>query len=93
MTLFHALLLERKVVLVQENFADNAVLIESLLSLLKPLQCACVTIPYLHEKMTEFIEAPVPYIIGVSRKIWSECCVTRSEELAADVIVFEMDRD
>ena len=43
--------------------------------------------------MTEFIEAPVPYIIGVSRKIWIECCLTRSEELASDVIVFEVDKD
>ena len=43
--------------------------------------------------MTEFIEAPVPYIIGVSKKVWSETCLVKVDELASDVIIFDVDND
>jgi hypothetical protein len=37
----------------------------------------------------ECLDAPFPYIIGVSRKVWEDHCVMR--EFPDDVIIFDID--
>ena len=68
--LLTALLLERKIVLIKDNFGDLAVIMESLVTLLSPLKWNFVFITYLTPKLVECLDAPFPYIIGVSRKVW-----------------------
>lgn len=87
--LITALLLERKIVLIKDNFGDIAVIMESLVSLLNPLKWNFVFITYLTPKLVECLEAPFPYIIGVSRKIWEDQCVMR--EYPDDIIIFDID--
>ena len=70
--LIEALLLERKIILIKDNFGDIAVIMESLVSLLNPLKWNFVFITYLTPKLVECLEAPFPYMIGVSRKIWED---------------------
>lgn len=62
---------------------------ESLISLLNPLKWNFVFITYLTPKLVECLEAPFPYIIGVSRKIWEDHCLMR--EYPEDMIVFDLD--
>ena len=85
-----ALLLERKIVLIKENFGDIAVIMESLVSLLYPLKWNFVFITYLTPKLVECLDAPFPYLIGVSKQVWIDHCVTR--EFPDDVILFDVDR-
>ena len=87
--LIEALLLERKIILIKDNFGDLAVIMESLVSLLNPLKWTFVFITYLTPKTVECLEAPFPYIIGVSRKIWEDQCMMR--EFTDDIIIFDID--
>lgn len=87
--LITALLLERKIILIKENFGDIALIMESLVSLLNPLKWNFVFITYLTPKLVECLEAPFPYIIGVSRRVWDDWCVMR--EYPDDIIIFDID--
>ena len=87
--LITALLLERKIILIKENFGDIALIMESLVSLLNPLKWNFVFITYLTPKLVECLEAPFPYIIGVSRKVWDDWCVMR--EFPDEIIIFDID--
>jgi len=62
---------------------------ESLVSLLNPLKWNFVFITYLTPKLVDCLEAPFPYIIGVSRRIWENQCLMR--ELPDDIIVYDID--
>jgi hypothetical protein len=87
--LITALLLERKVVLIKKEFGDIALIMESLVSLLNPLQWNFIFITYLTPKLVECLEAPFPYIIGVSNDVWEIHCATR--EYPDDIIIFDID--
>ena len=87
--LLTALLLERKILLIKEKFGDIAVIMESLVELLCPLKWNFVFITYLTPKLVECLDAPFPYMIGVSRKVWEDHCVMR--EFPDDIIVFDID--
>jgi len=89
--LIQALLLERKLILIQDNFGENAIMMESLVSLLNPFKWNFVFITYLTPKLVDCLEAPFPYLIGVSRKIWEEYCSLR--ELQDDVIILDLDNN
>jgi hypothetical protein len=86
--LLTALLLERKLVLIRNG--DLAVILECLVSLLYPLKWNFVFISYLAPHLVECLDAPFPYVIGVSRRVWMDHCMTR--EFGDDVIVFDIDR-
>ncbi len=81
--------MERKIVLIKNNFGDIAVIMESLVSLLTRLKWNFVFITYLTPKLVECLDAPFPYIIGVSRKVWEDHCVMR--EFPEDVIIYDID--
>lgn len=87
--LITALLLERKVVLIMKKFGNIAIIMESLVSLLAPFKWNFVFITYLSPKLIECLEAPIPYLIGVSRQIWNDYCVMK--EFPDDVIIFDID--
>ena len=76
--------------LIKEEFGDIAVIMESLVSLLAPLKWNFVFITYMTPKLVECLDAPFPYIIGVSKKVWLEHCVMR--EFSDDLIIFDIDK-
>ena len=85
-------MLERKLILIKDNFGDTAIIMESLISLLNPLKWNFVFITYLTPKLVECLEAPFPYVIGISRKIWEDHCVMREYPVDSDMIVFDLDK-
>lgn len=91
MFLITALLLERKIVLIKEEFGDIALIMESLVSLMNPLKWNFVFITYLTPKLVDCLEAPFPYIIGISRKVWEDHCQMR--EYPDDIIIYDIDQD
>ena len=94
------LLLEKKVLLVQKHCSDNAVIIESLISLLSPLYSIFlsnskwnfVNVSYLSDEMTDYIEAPMPFIMGVPRHVWKNMKRQR-EGMPSDIIIFDIDKN
>ncbi len=97
------LLLEKKVLLVRDRYADNAVLIESLLSLISPLyprapnccgsQWTFVNISYLSYSMLEYVDAPMPFIMGVPRYLWKVLKRQRAEAIPSEVVIFDLDKN
>ena len=77
-------------VLIKEDFGDIALIMQSLVSLLNPLQWNFTFITYLTPNMIDYLEAPFPYIIGVSKKIWEDICSIR--EYPDDIIIYDIDK-
>ena len=78
---------EQKILFVSQNPTVRSMVCETLLSLIFPCVWSFVVIPVLPDQMLEFIQAPVPYILGVGR-------VTKEMEdhlAGGDVVVFDVD--
>ena len=43
--------------------------------------------------MLEYIDAPMPYIIGVPRHLWKEIKRSRGDSIPPDVIIFDVDKN
>lgn len=66
--LFEYLLAESRIILVSTYTSVLKLASNALLSLMWPLEWSGVHIPVLPTRLTEVLEAPVPYICGVTRK-------------------------
>lgn len=95
--LIKVILLERKLIFIESDCANNAIITESLLQLICPLyfgvtssQWLFVSISYLTSAMADYIDAPVPYVVGVSREIWNSV-KSKESVLAPEMAVYDMD--
>lgn len=93
--LFSCLMLERKIILISRNVHLNSLLIESLLELLSPLsKDVCTLIPYtLNQKMLEYLDAPMPFVIGISSAIWNKIFMSKWNEVSDDTVAFDIDTE
>jgi len=104
MQIFVSLLHERKIILIlgggregltsEEDCARNgAIIIETLLSLLYPLEWNFTNISCLIPSMVDYLDAPFPYIVCMSRDLWRHIYdhrwATSSED--DDVVAFDLD--
>ena len=88
--LFAAMLLERKIVLVKAEIGDIALIMQALICLMNPFKWHFTIITYLDDNMVDFLDAPVPYLIGVSSKMWY--CVRQVRDLGPDTMIYDIDR-
>ena len=72
MILFEAILLERKVILRSKSKSKLSRTSEALCELLYPLKWQHIYIPIVPEGLTEYLEAPTPYLMGVLSDISTE---------------------
>mmetsp|Transcript_10258 Transcript_10258/g.10238 ORF Transcript_10258/g.10238 Transcript_10258/m.10238 type:complete len:105 (-) Transcript_10258:144-458(-) len=86
-----ALLMEKKIILRKKKFGDIALIMESLVSLISPFKWNFVFVTYLTPKLLDCLEAPFPYIFGVSKKMWEDHCIIR--ELPNDIIIYDIDNE
>ncbi|GMH49486.1 hypothetical protein TL16_g00527 [Triparma laevis f. inornata] len=84
--LLGALFTEQKLLFVSRNPTVRAMVCETLLALVFPCVWSFVVIPILPEEMLEFIQAPVPYILGVP-KITEDL----ADHVGPDVVVYNID--
>ena len=107
MQIFVSLLHERKVILIlggadaggltaEEDCSRNgAVIIETLLSLLYPLQWNFTNISCLIPSMIDYLEAPFPFIVCVSRDLWRHIYEHRWQaeqcQSGDEVVAFDLD--
>lgn len=78
-----ALLLEQKVILLFQNYQQNAVIMESLISLLTPLYSLLlnlskwnfINISYMTPELTKSLDAPFPYFVGIPPNTWKQVVV------------------
>ncbi|XP_057968260.1 uncharacterized protein LOC131157859 isoform X2 [Malania oleifera] len=68
LTLFAAALLEKQVVVVCSNLGILSASVLSVIPLIRPYQWQSLLMPVLPNDMLDFLDAPVPYIVGVKNK-------------------------
>ncbi|KAL9224667.1 hypothetical protein vseg_000682 [Gypsophila vaccaria] len=68
LTLFTGALLEKQIVFVCSNLGILSASVLSLLPLIRPYQWQSLLMPVLPNDMLDFLDAPVPYIVGVQNK-------------------------
>jgi hypothetical protein len=83
------LILERKIILISKDVNKNAILIEALLDLLAPLnKTVFLNISYLKAEMIDYLDSPMPYIIGISENIWNRIFMSKWSEISEDTVAF-----
>jgi hypothetical protein len=88
----NCLLLERKLILISKDIHGNAKIIEAFMRLLAPLDATSfLNISYIKQEMIDYLDSPVPYIIGVSEKIWNKISMTKWNEISDDTVAFHID--
>jgi len=87
-------MLERKIILISRNIEYNAILIESLLELLSPLNKSVFTnISFLKLEMIDYLDTPLPFVIGISTKVWNQIFMSKWNEVSDDTIAYDFDTE
>ncbi|KAB2079922.1 hypothetical protein ES319_A05G034600v1 [Gossypium barbadense] len=68
LTIFAAALLEKQIVVVCSNLGILSAIVLSIVPLIRPYQWQSLLMPVLPDDMLDFLDAPVPYIVGVKNK-------------------------
>ena len=89
MHLWYCLAMERKVLLLSNQYSILTVCAEVLCSLLFPMQWSHLYVPLLPRFLSPMLGAPVPYLCGVTRENWLHVQQFVSEE----TIVVDLDRN
>ena len=64
--LYHSLILDKRIILIAKDINQISIIIDCLLAILYPLKTGTYSIiPIIKENYIEFLDAPVPYIVGV----------------------------
>lgn len=87
--LWYCLTMERKVLLVSSQYSILTVCSEILCSLLYPMKWSHLYVPLLPRFLSPILDAPVPYLCGITRENWLHVQQFISEE----TIVVDLDRN
>ncbi|OVA06839.1 DENN domain [Macleaya cordata] len=68
LTMFSAALLEKQIVVVCSNLGILSALVLSIIPLIRPFRWQSLLMPVLPNDMLDFLDAPVPYVVGVKNK-------------------------
>ncbi|PKA47168.1 hypothetical protein AXF42_Ash017113 [Apostasia shenzhenica] len=68
LTMFAGALLEKQIVIVSSNLGMLSASVLSIIPLIRPYQWQSLLIPVLPNDMLDFLDAPVPYIVGIKEK-------------------------
>ncbi|XP_058749305.1 uncharacterized protein LOC131622297 isoform X2 [Vicia villosa] len=68
LALVTGVLLEKQVVIVCPNLGVLSAVVLSLIPMIRPFQWQSLLLPVLPAKMIDFLDAPVPYIVGIQHK-------------------------
>ncbi|KAL0459343.1 UNVERIFIED_CONTAM: DENN domain-containing protein 5B [Sesamum latifolium] len=69
LALVTGILLEKQVVVLCQNLGVLSAVVLSLIPIIRPFEWQSLFLPILPEKMLDFLDAPVPYIVGVQHKL------------------------
>lgn len=89
LTLWSAMILERKVLLLSSQYSILTVCCEILCSLLFPMRWSHLYIPLMPRMLCPMLDAPVPYLAGVVRENWLHA----QQFVSEDTIVVDLDRN
>jgi pentatricopeptide repeat protein len=88
-TLWSALICERKILLLSSQYSILTVCAEILCSLLFPMKWSHLYVPMLPKMLCPMLDAPMPYLVGIVRGNWLHA----QQFLSCDTIVVDLDRN
>ncbi|KAE9609919.1 putative DENN domain-containing protein [Lupinus albus] len=68
LTFFAGVLLEKQIVVVCSNLGILSALVLSVIALIRPYQWQSLLMPVLPNDMLEFLDAPVPFVVGIKNR-------------------------
>ncbi|XP_010264819.1 PREDICTED: uncharacterized protein LOC104602732 isoform X2 [Nelumbo nucifera] len=68
LALFSGVLLEKQIVVVCPNLGVLSATVLSLIPMIRPFEWQSLLLPVLPKKMLDFLDAPVPYVVGIQQK-------------------------
>eukprot|EP00249_Psilotum_nudum_P015701 c25476_g2_i1 orf=164-2608(+) len=68
LAMFAGALLEKQMVVICSNLGVLSAVVLSMIPLIRPFQWQCLMLPVLPNKMLDFLDAPVPFIVGIQNK-------------------------
>ncbi|CAI2364368.1 unnamed protein product [Moneuplotes crassus] len=89
--LYIAILLERKIIIITSDTSTNSIVIEILLSLLYPMKWNLPIVSVLSEATFDYLDAPMPYIMGISEENWEEIKAQRWDSLEDDIFIVNIE--
>jgi hypothetical protein len=78
--LVSAILQERPIFLVDDEIDDMAIIIKSLLSLVKPLTWMNGIVPIIAAEFSDIIGSPMGIIVGIHSEIWKKHCQNKVDD-------------
>ncbi|XP_058079304.1 uncharacterized protein LOC131227526 isoform X2 [Magnolia sinica] len=87
LTMFAGALLEKQILVVCSNLGILSAVILSIIPLIRPYQWQSLLMPVLPNDMLDFLDAPVPYVVGVKNKS------SEVQSKLANVIVIDADKN
>ena len=93
-SLYFAILLQQKVMIVTSRVERVSLLIECIFKLLYPLDTSMyTTIGFISEGMMEFAGAPVPVIFGCHPKVFKAVHEYELSSIKSEVVIINVDED
>jgi hypothetical protein len=68
LSMFACTLLEKQMVVICPNLGILSAVVLAMKPMIRPYQWQCLLLPVLPNQMLDFLEAPVPFIVGVQHK-------------------------
>jgi hypothetical protein len=89
-----AMLLERPIFIVSDNLDDMAIIMKSLISLIKPMNWVSTVVPIIPWNIAEgIIGIPNGALIGIHTHIWREYCEQNEDFISEDAYIFFLNED
>lgn len=89
LTVWSAMAVERKILLVSSQYSILTVCSEILCSLLFPMRWSHLYVPLLPRMLCPILDAPVPYLCGIVRENW----IHAEQFVSEDTIIVDLDRN
>ena len=88
--IFISIIHERKIVIVNNDIGMNAIIFQTMLVLLFPLSWTCSMLTYVSPSLIDYLDAPFPFIVGISKKLWTEIYTSRWDRMDEDLVIFDL---
>ena len=75
--------------LIKDDIGDIALIMQSLITLLNPFQWCFTIITYLNRELVDMLDAPFPFMIGVSTRTWEDICTLK--DYPEEIVIFDLE--
>lgn len=91
--LINAVLLERPIFIIDDDMSQIAIIIKSILSLIRPLWWVNPLVPMIPKDLSDIIGSPFGALIGIHSEIWTECWKDNDDIISNDAYILFLNKN